>query len=215
MDGFWHLNLIRFLDFLFAWMFFASLYRRFRQYRTIGRLAFAGPGRWPRLLQLIRQHRTIFITWKTLAPALVMLVLWGVQLTASRLVWPTASAPLTGLEVRHLAEHWPALLYIVPVGAAMLAFEAWGLTVVSEIDRAEIEKYFDQAEFWLRSPAAVVVKVATFGYVNPRKMVNEEVRKALVAAGDMINYNLWWISTQTALRFAFGLALWLTWAFFR
>jgi hypothetical protein len=41
------------------------------------------------------------------------------------------------------------------------------------------------------------------------------VQKALVAASGMVNYNLWWISTQTALRFAFGLALWLTWAFFR
>jgi len=215
MDGFWHLNLIRFLDFLFAWMFFASLYRRFRQYQTIGQLVFAGPGRWPHLLKLIRHHRTVFITWKTLAPALAMLLLWGLQLVASRLVWPTAAAPLTGLEVRDLFEHWPTLLYIIPLGAAMLAFELWGLIVVGEINRAEMEKYFDQAEYWLRSPAAHVVKMATFGYVNPRKMVHEEVQKALVAASGMVNYNLWWISTQTALRFAFGLALWLTWAFFR
>ena len=215
MDGFWHLNLIRFLDFLFAWMFFASLYRRFRQYQTIGQLVFAGPGRWPRLLQLIRHHRTVFITWKTLAPALLMLVAWMFQLVASRVVWPTAAAPPHGLEVQDLFEHWLTLLYIVPLGAAMLAFELWGLIVVGEIDRAEMEKYFDQAEYWLRSPAAHVVKMATFGYINPRKMVHEEVQKALVAASGMVNYNLWWISTQTALRFAFGLALWLTWAFFR
>lgn len=215
MSGFWHLNLIRFLDFLFAWMFFASLYRRFRQYQTFGQLVFAGPGRWPRLLQLIRQHRTIFVTWKTVAPALAMLMLWMLQLVASRLVWPTAAAPQSGLEVRHLFDHWLTLLYIVPLGAAMLAFESWGLIVVGKIDRSEMEKYFDQAEYWLRSPAAHVVKMATLGYINPRKMVHEEVQKALVAASGMVNYNLWWISTQTALRFAFGLALWLTWAFFR
>jgi len=43
-------------------------------------------------------------------------------------------------------------------------------------------------------------------------MVAEEVQKALVAVGEMINYNLWWMNVQVGLRFAFGLSLWLTWA---
>jgi hypothetical protein len=213
MDALWHLNLIRFFDFYLAWMFFASVYRRFRQYQTIGQLAFAGPGRWPRLLQLIRQHRTIFLTWKTAAPALLALVLWLLQLAASRLMFPEAGAPPHGLELHKLFEDWPVLIYLVPLAAAMVAFDLWGIVVVGEISRADMEKYFDQAEFWLSSPAAHVVKVATFGFVNPRRMVREEVQKALVAASGMVNYNLWWISTQTGLRIAFGLAMWLTWAF--
>src|SRR5947208_11158666 len=85
MDAVWHLNLIHFFDFYLAWMFFASVYRRFRQYQTIGQLVFAGPGRWPRLLQLLRRHRTVFLTWKTAAPALLALVLFLMQLAASRL----------------------------------------------------------------------------------------------------------------------------------
>lgn len=213
MSGLWHLNLIYFLDFYFAWMFFASTYRRFRQYQTIGQLVFAWPGRWPRLMQLIRQHRMVFFTWKTAAPALLALAVWVLQLLASRLVWPEAGAPPHGLELHHLFEHWPVLLYLVPLSAAMVAWDLWGLIVVGDIGRAEMEKYFDQAEYWLRSPAAHVVTWATLGYVNPRKMVHEETQKALVAASGMINYNLWWIGIQTSLRLAFGLALWLTWAF--
>ncbi len=213
MDPLWHLNLILFLDFYFAWMFFASLYRRFRQYQTIGRLVYAGPGRWPKLLELIRKHRTIFVTWKTMAPALLALALWIVQLLASRLLFPDAAAPPRGLELHVLFEHWLTLLYLVPLAVAMLAFDLWGLIVVGEVDRTEMEKYFDQAEYWLSSPTAHVVRIATLGFVNPRKMVHQETERALVAASGMINYNLWWISEQTLLRVAFGLALWLTWAF--
>ena len=213
MDALWHLNLINFFDFYLAWMFLASAYRRFRQYQTIGQLAFAWPGRWPRLMELIRQHRTLFLTWKTIAPAVLMLVALVLQLLASRLVWPQAGAPPDGLEFHKLLEDWPALIFILPLGAAMVAFDLWGLLVVGEVNRAEMEKYFDQAEFWLRSPTAHVVKIATLGRINPRKMVHEETQKSLVAASDMINYNLWWISAQSGLRLAFGLALWLTWAF--
>src|SRR6267142_19544 len=110
MDGLRHLNLIYLLDFYLAWMFFASLYRRFRQYQTIGQLVFAGTARWPRLLALIRQHRTIFLTWKTAAPALLALVLMLLQLAASRLVFPEAGAPPHGLELHKLVEDWPVLL---------------------------------------------------------------------------------------------------------
>lgn len=212
MEGLWQLYLIKFLDFYFAWMFFASTYRRFRQYQTIGRLVFAGPARWPHLLKLIRQQRTIFFTWKTAAPALLALVLWMLQLLASRLVWPQAAAPPRGLQIHDVVEHWPTLLYLAPLGAGMIAFDLWGLISVGVIDRAEMEQHFDQAEFWLSSATAHFVKVATLGFINPRKMVNEEVGKALVAASGMVNYNLWWISMQTALRFGFGVALWLTWA---
>jgi hypothetical protein len=115
--------------------------------------------------------------------------------------------------MHRLLDDWPTLLYLAPLGAGMVAFDLWGLVSVGVIDRAQTETYFDQAEYWLSSSAAHLVKVATLGYINPRKMVNEQVSKVLVAASGMVNYNLWWISVQTALRFGFGVALWLTWAF--
>jgi hypothetical protein len=212
MDRLWHLNLIHLLDFYFAFMFFAGTYRRFQQYQAMAGLAWSMPGRWPCLLRLINKHRTVFLTWKTFAPALLAGLVLLVQMIASRVVWPHAGRPPTGLELRHLFEHWPALGAVAPLGIAMLTMDLWGFLVVGAVDRPQMEQYFDQAEYWLRSPTAHVVKVATFGRINPRKMVTEETQKALEAASGMINYTLWWIVTQTMLRFGFGLSLWLTWA---
>jgi hypothetical protein len=212
MDRLWHLNLIHLLDFYFAFMFFAGTWRRFRQYQTMGQLAFAWPGRWPHLLKLVSENRTVLMTWKTVAPAGLALLLLVVQMTASRLVWPQAGQPPYGLELHHLFEHWLWLFVVVPLLCAMLTWDLWGFIVVGQIDRAVMEQYFDQAEYWLRSPTAHVVKVATFGFINPRKMVATEVSKALEAASGLLNYQLWWIVAQTMLRFSFGLSLWLTWA---
>ncbi len=75
-----------------------------------------------------------------------------------------------------------------------------------------MEKYFDQAEYWLRSHTAHVVRIFTLGYINPRQMVVEEVRKALINASGLLNNTLWWVNLQMGLRFCFGLSLWLTWA---
>jgi len=62
------------------------------------------------------------------------------------------------------------------------------------------------------SPFPPVVRMVTFGYVNPRRMVAVEVRKALVEASRLLNSTFWWVSVQTGLRVLFGLALWLIFA---
>ena len=53
----------------------------------------------------------------------------------------------------------------------------------------------------------------TFGYVNPHKMVDEEVKKALDAGGKLIHTTLWWTVVQTGARVLLGLALWMVWTF--
>jgi hypothetical protein len=94
----------------------------------------------------------------------------------------------------------------------MIAFDMWGILEVSTVNQAEVAKYFDEAEYWLRSWTAPVVHFFTLGKINPRQMVRVEVQKALLEASQMINTNLWWITGQVSLRVAFGLALWLTYA---
>jgi hypothetical protein len=215
MNNVWSLNLIHFLDFYFALMFFAGTWRRFGQYRNVGRLIFAGPTRWPRLLKLVHENRTILWTWSMILPALLALGLWILQISVSQLAIPEAGSQENGLTIARLFEHWPALFYVVPLGLAMVGFDAYSLYVVGQIDRAMLETYFDQAEYWLRSRTAHVVRVVSFGYINPRRKVAEEVEKALVQVGDMLNFTLWWVSLQIGLRFIFALSLWLTWAFLR
>jgi hypothetical protein len=52
----------------------------------------------------------------------------------------------------------------------------------------------------------------TFGLIHPRRIVGEQVRAALVDASLAVNGQLWAMSLQVVVRFAFGLALWVTWA---
>jgi hypothetical protein len=97
----------------------------------------------------------------------------------------------------------------------MLAVDLYATFTVGEFDRNMMQKYLDQAEYWLRSWSAPVVRVFTLGFVNPRQMVAVEVRKALVEASRLINSTLWWGSAQVSLRVVYGLTLWLTYAWTR
>jgi hypothetical protein len=206
MNGLAHINLIHFLDFYFVLMFVLGTLRRIGQYREVGRLAFTGPMRWPKLLALVKHHRTIFLTWSTVLPAVLAAVLSLVQLIASRQVWPEAK-----LTLGELMEMWTALVFVVPLGLAMLAVDLYFVIVIGKFDRREMEKYFDQAEYWLGSTTAHVVRIFTFGYVDPRARVGDEVRKALTEASQLLNAQLWWLTVQVSLRVAFGLALWGSW----
>src|SRR5262249_28805885 len=207
MAGLWNLNLIHFFDFYLAVTLLLSTYRRFGQYEAIVRLVWAVPGRWPKLLELLKQHHTIFLTWTTALPAVLALVLTVVQVLASRVIWHHAElTPATA------AEEWLGWPLLTVFGLGMLAVDSYFILDVSEINRAEIAKYFDEAEYWLRSWKAPVVHFFTLGRISPRKMVAVEVQKALVEASRTINVNLWWVVLQVFLRVAFGLSLWLTWA---
>jgi hypothetical protein len=207
MNLFASANLIHLFDFYLAAMFVLSTYRRVAQYRAFAGLALGMPGRWPHLFQLVRQFRTIFLTWNTVLPSLLALGIWAVQIIASRFIWHQAS--LTGGDV---LAHWKSWVVLLPSSLAMLAVDVYFLIAVGEIDRAGIEKNFDQAEHWLRSWHAPAVQFFSLGYINPRRMVHEEVRNALVAASSLLNRNLYWTCLQMALRVLFGLGLWTTWA---
>jgi hypothetical protein len=212
MTGFWDLSPIRFLDFYLVLLFLAAIIRRLDLYRSIVGMVFRVPGRWPNLLRLLKEHRTILLTLHTLLPAFLILGLSLVQLTASRLVWPEAAKPPTGLTVSRLAEYWGAVLVVVPLGLAMISLDIYGLLVIGQIDRDMLEKHFDQAEYWLSSRTARAVRFFTLGFVNPRRLVSQEVQKALIEASRQLNTTMWWIVVQMSLRISFGLSLWLTWA---
>lgn len=207
MARLWDLNLIRFFDFYLAVAFLVSTTMRLRQYEAVVRLVRAMPERWPRLLKLVREHHSIFLTWATVLPAVLALGLCVLHTLASRLVWPQAALTLTGLFQLPLA-----VSVVTVLGIAMLAVDFYATFAVGEVDRSLLERYFDQAEYWLRSWVAPVVQVFTLGYINPRRLVAVEVRKALVEASQLLNATLWWVSGQVGLRIAFGLSLWLTYA---
>ena len=211
MDWLLSLKLIRLFDFYLALAFLISTVVRVRQYRTILHVVRAVPARWPRLFQLVKQYRHLFLTWGTILPLLATLALWLVHTLFLRQVLPAGD----DLTVERLLQMWGALPFVVVAGAIMLGFDCYGAFTVAVIDQAELEKYFDQAEYWLRSWTAPVVRFFTLGYVHPRQMVAVEVKSALVNASQVINSSLWWMSLQTILRLLYGLSLWLTFAFSR
>ncbi len=201
------LDLIRAFGLYLFVVFLVSTALRVRQYRAVLGLMRSLPSRWPRLLYLVKQHGNIFLTWGNVAPAVLALALFAAHTLASRLVWPQAH-----LTVLDFAGLWPAVPLVGLAGLAMVGVDGYGTAQVGEIDRESLEKYFDQAEYWLKSWTAPVVRIFTLGYINPRQMVAVEVRAALLSVSVMLNQALWWVSLQTGLRLAFGLALWLTWA---
>src|ERR1043166_4524020 len=187
MHWLFSLKLIRLFDFYLALAFLLSTVVRVRQYQTILRVVRAVPSRWPRLFTLVRQYRHLFLTWGTILPLIATLLLWLGDTLFRRL---GLSATDDDLTLGRLLELWAALPFVLASGVAMLGFDLYGAFNVAVIDHAELEKYFDQAEYWLRSWTAPVVRFATLGYVNPRQMVDVEVRSALLSASQVLNSSL-------------------------
>lgn len=201
------LNLIHLFTFYLAAAFLLSTVRRLRQYHDVAQLAFAAPNRWPRVLEQIKGHWIMFLTWTTLRPAAIALGLLLAQMICSRMIWPTANLTLRDL----LDEWWMTTLVLVAL-AAMLAVDLYFIIRVGTIDRSETARYLDEAEHWLTSWKAPLIKTVTLGYINPRQMVYVEVQKAVAEGRGLLHRTLWWMSAQAGLRTLYGLLLWLTWA---
>lgn len=199
------LSLIRLFNFYLAAVFLVGLVVRIQQYRVVLGLVRSFQGRWPKLFKLIKEHSVVLLTWRTLLPGVLTFALFAIHLVASQFLWPRAKLTLS-----QLALLWPALLIVALFGLAMVGIDVFLLCITSKIDRPVLEKYFDQAEYWLRSWTAPVVQFLSLGYISPRRMVSAEVRKALTKATGMVNATLWWVALQTALRIAFGLSLWIS-----
>jgi hypothetical protein len=200
-------NLIRLFDFYLALMFVISLVRRWAVYVNALRILVAVRGRWPKLIQRLHEHKSVLLNWSFVRPAAIALFLMIVQLIASRLLWP--QAVLTGDEL--LKDPWLIAIILVPL-VPMLLVDLYFIFRVGKFDHGETVKYFDQAERWLgwKGP---LVRALTLGIVNPRKMVDEEVKKSLTEMQSTLTASLWWVVLQTMLRLAFGLTLWTVWAF--
>ncbi len=203
------LNLIRVFDFYVTLMFVISLARRWDVYLNAIRLLLVVRGRWPKLINRLSEHKSLILNRAFFRPAILALILTVVQLIASRLLFP--QAVLTGEQLR--AEWWWILVILVPL-VPMLAVDVYFVVRVGKFDRAETVKYFDQAEGWLgwKGP---LVRTLTLGLVNPRKMVDDEVKKNLTEYQSTLQASLWWVSVQIGLRLAFGLTLWGVWAVHR
>lgn len=200
------INLIRVFDFYLALMFLISLMRRWKVYYDALRLLLVVRGRWPKLLQRLAEHRSELLNWAFLRPVLAALLTMTLQLVASRLIWPTATLTWQQLQ----AEVWLIPLLLLPM-LPMLAVDTYFLIRVGRFDHDETVRYLSLAENWLGWKGRLV-RAATLGFVDPRRMVDAELSKTLREARTTFSLALWWVTLQAALRILFGLTLWLIWA---
>ena len=126
--------------------------------------------------------------------AVLALCLCILHTLACRLIWPHAALTVNGLFELRLA-----VPIITLLGIAMVCVDFYATFTVGEVDRGLLERYFDQAEYWLRSWVAPVVQVFTLGYVNPRRMVDEEVKKNLTEYQSTLQASLWWVSVPITI----------------
>jgi hypothetical protein len=203
------IHLIRLFNFYLTFVFIVTTLINIRDYRHMLAVARSLPGRWPRLLELLKHHSHIFINWRMGVPLLVSLALLLVQLIVTRTVLPATDETL---KVKSLLPIWPVLPVLLVTSAAMIVIDVYANWPMPPFDRAAVEKQFDQAEFWLRSWTAPVVRMLSFGYVNPRSMVATEVSTSLMEASKLLHRTLWWTAWQAVFRIICGLSLWLTYA---
>ena len=200
-------NVIHVFDFYLALMFVLGLSRRYMVYYDFVRLLVAVHGRWPRLLTRLKAHHGVLVTTEVLRPLAVAVGLMLTQFLCSRLIFPTAELTVNEMRVAG----WPVAVVLAGV-LPMLAVDAYFLIFVGRFDRGSTEVFMDQAEHWLSSWKAPVVRAATFGYVNPRRMVDVEVQKSLAYLSRTVSWAAWWVAVQVACRMACGLTIWTVWA---
>jgi len=200
------INLINLFSVYITIAFVVSTVLRWRNYRAMLKLIFSVRERWPRLLRLVKEHREVFWQWPTILPAACTLSLMIVHLLASWLVW--SQARVTPAD---LIDHLWSLALIVLMATLMLLFDGRMIFQVTHFDRLALESDFDRAEHWLVTWKAPAVRFLSFGFINPRKIVNKQVRSALIKANDIVNGQFWLWALQFVMRLAFGLSVWIAW----
>ena len=200
-------NLIRLFDFYLLLMFAIGLLRRAEFYKDVTLISIAAITKQPNLVRRLGANRDVLLNWSTIRPLVFAIVLILVQFVLSRLIWPDAT--ITGRDVTH---HWWQALILVLLFAAMFSVDLYFLIRVGQIDRGEANKHLLRAEYWLTSWQGAAVKIVTLGYVNPRQMVDDQVRDGLTWFRSTMAWSMWWVIVQVSLRVAFGVAIWLFWA---
>jgi hypothetical protein len=202
------LNLLDVLNYYLVLAFVVSTGIRIRMYLAIVGLVYASPTRWPKLLELVKKHRTLFLGWPMLLAIGLAFGLMVSNSLAIHFIYVSAKVTPEELSVR-----WLPLVAVTLFGGLMLFLDCYGMLSARHFDRPALEGDLDRAESWLESWMAPVVRAVTFGLINPRKIVGEKVQSVLVQANWTMIGGLKNTSLRLGAQLAFGLSLWLTWAF--
>jgi hypothetical protein len=201
------LNLIDAFNYYLIFVFLVGLGINFRKYRSLLGMVMSSPNRWPKLLELLKKHRTIFLGWPIMTMIGISFLMMVSNFIAIHFIWVQAQ-----VSVAQIWTHKSVLLAVLILGSLMLFLDSRAAFRGSSFDRISVEKDLDKAESWLKSWMAPAVSIATFGFINPRKIVGVEVHRLLMEANWMMIGGLGRSSLRIAVQMSFGLSLWLSWA---
>lgn len=176
------LNLIDAFNAYLVPAFVVGTVLRARNYRKVLGLVSQSEDRWPRLRTLAAGHGAVFLRWPVVLPAPATLLLTLGSAGASLFVWSYAR-----VTAGDLWSHPAGLAAVAAVGAAMGFLDFKAVFRFARFDRAALEAVLDRTEHWLGSWQAPAVRVLTAGLVHPRRIVGEQVRRALVDASLAVN----------------------------
>lgn len=202
------LDLIHVLNYYLMLAFLISMVLRIRSYRAILGLIFACRNRWPRLMELVKKHRSVFLGWPTLLAIALAFAIMIVNFLVTHWIWPQAR-----VRVGDLWGHWLPFGAVLLSGGVMLFFDFKATFSTGQFDRADLEANLDNAESWLKSWMSPTLRIVTLGFVSPRRIVGAQVHQSLVDANWIVIGGMWRMSLRIGIRLAFGLSIWLTWAF--
>lgn len=187
--------------------FILSFLIRFRQYQSNVQFAWQFPQQWPSVLEVIKEHRSIFLRWTTLLPVAITLGILLVHTICYRLIWSEAT-----VTPADLSNYIGVLLFLLPVSLWMVCLDLKTLFTASQLNFAEIEKNLEKGEFALTSRTMSALRFASLGFFNPRKYVEERVADSLhgVRMALLVQLRRW--SFHTAVRITFGFLLWFGYA---
>ncbi|MCS7015451.1 MAG: hypothetical protein NZM42_04935 [Gemmatales bacterium] len=201
------INLLALYNLYLIIIFAVGTGMRYRQYGQILTLILKFPQRWPKLGQLILEHRWILINWRMMIPTLLTLLF--TLLHSLVVYWSLPNAVLTP---RDLGGHlgWAALLLVLALPVLVLDGFSLYLSYGNWLPPG-LDKQFDQAEYWLSAKWGLVIEWLTLKKVRPRQMVQEQLRSALHSIATTMNQAMWYWSAQLLARFLLALALWGAW----
>ena len=121
-------NLIEVFNYYLILAFLVSTGIRLRSYWAILGLISASRTRWPKLLVVVKKHRTILLGWPTLLVVGLAFTLMVCNSLAIHLVWVQAEVTFEGLR-----RVWLALVVVVILGGLMVFLDCKAILRVGKL----------------------------------------------------------------------------------
>ena len=185
-----------------------SIALRYHLLRDILLLARKFPERWPKLLQMLLEHKWSLINKVTIIPVSIAIVMALLHTVCNRWLWMASE-----LKISELSYHPMLCIPLIVFSGWMLFLDIQVLSRATQFKKDELEQLLDRGEFALSTPVDWTVRLFTLGLISPTRVVEHKLEEALELECDQIVTQMrgWYL--RTAVRVLFGTCCWITSAY--